>query len=104
MSGRGRTLGNMRSLDHICYVDGCDSTRRPDRVMCGGHWHRLTFGRRKELGRASLRLERREQAIDRYGWTLERQDEVDEAGARLLDLQTDAVMAIERLEGVLAAT
>lgn len=93
----------MRSLDHICYVDGCDATRRANRVMCGGHWHRLTFGRRKELTRAADRLLRREQAIDRHGWTQERQDGVDEAGARLLDLQRDAVMAVERLEGVLNA-
>lgn len=93
----------MRSLDHICYVDGCDSLRPVDQVMCGAHWHRLSLGARKALTRSSARLERREQAIARMGWTLERQDRVDEAGADLLDRQREAIIEVERVEGVLTA-
>lgn len=93
----------MRSIDYDCYVDGCDAARRSGRIFCGAHWYRLSFELRGKLSRASQRLERRESAIARYGWTGDRQDAVDEAGEELIDAQREALSAVEALENVHAA-
>lgn len=93
----------MRSLDYDCYVDGCDAARRAGRIFCGAHWGRLGFHLRGKLTQAARRLERREQAIGRYGWTTDRQDAVDEAGEELIDAQREALTDVEARENVHAA-
>lgn len=93
----------MRSIAYDCYVDGCDASRRSGQIFCGAHWHRLGLDGRGRLSRAARALERREQALDRYGWTLERQDAVDIAGERLAEAQASALNEVEALENVGAA-
>lgn len=45
----------MRS-SYLCQCDGCDApaVKLSGRIMCGGHWHRVSPDRRREMTAALL--------------------------------------------------